>query len=405
MNKIEITLRQHTPLLHFQPMQEGATLRASEVKPKLDKFLLKRMGNNIKTEWLIRDTKSLNYKLKVSIGSQLPKQFLVASYIKQDDIRNLTRRGVSVLSNTPFFAQEQQNKSVCRNINKWEEIEKKGILFKENIVVEILTKYVDLSEFIAKHIQLFFLCNNFGTRQTKGFGSFTVTQILIGSLNECNKVIPLQDNETILTEYVTVCKNSCNIGQDLQSIFEFINSNYKLLKAGTNRPYRKSLLRNYVDKEYGILWEKRYIKRNFYGFVDKNDRDYILKSTRQQKVNYKDDEDYCYVRAMLGLAEQFEFLLDGTTDKMVLKFKPDNKNIERFASPLTFKVIDDCVYILINEIPKAILDESFDCLVSFKEDKGYTDESLGKLKTLSDFSIVEFMKYACENENFKFRML
>ena len=44
MYKLEVKLKQHTPLIHFQHDQEGATLRASEVKPKLDRFILTRLG-------------------------------------------------------------------------------------------------------------------------------------------------------------------------------------------------------------------------------------------------------------------------------------------------------------------------------------------------------------------------
>ena len=36
MKTLKVTLKQHTPLIHFQHEQYGATLRASEVKPKLD---------------------------------------------------------------------------------------------------------------------------------------------------------------------------------------------------------------------------------------------------------------------------------------------------------------------------------------------------------------------------------
>lgn len=36
------TLEQQTPLIHFQYDQPGATLRATEVKPKLDKFIIKK---------------------------------------------------------------------------------------------------------------------------------------------------------------------------------------------------------------------------------------------------------------------------------------------------------------------------------------------------------------------------
>ncbi len=41
MNKLEIKLKQHTPIIHFQHWETGATLRASELKPKLDKYLIK----------------------------------------------------------------------------------------------------------------------------------------------------------------------------------------------------------------------------------------------------------------------------------------------------------------------------------------------------------------------------
>lgn len=44
MYKLPIKLKQHTPIIHFQHKQVGATLRATEVKPKLDRFLLEKLG-------------------------------------------------------------------------------------------------------------------------------------------------------------------------------------------------------------------------------------------------------------------------------------------------------------------------------------------------------------------------
>lgn len=41
---LRYTLKQHTPLIHFQD-QEGATLRATELKPKLDRFLREKEPN------------------------------------------------------------------------------------------------------------------------------------------------------------------------------------------------------------------------------------------------------------------------------------------------------------------------------------------------------------------------
>ena len=42
MYKLRFILKQHTPLIHFQHDQDGATLRATEVKPKLDRFLIEK---------------------------------------------------------------------------------------------------------------------------------------------------------------------------------------------------------------------------------------------------------------------------------------------------------------------------------------------------------------------------
>jgi hypothetical protein len=43
MYKLKFTLKQHTPLIHFQHDQAGATLRATEVKPKLDQFIIEKL--------------------------------------------------------------------------------------------------------------------------------------------------------------------------------------------------------------------------------------------------------------------------------------------------------------------------------------------------------------------------
>jgi len=69
MAELIVKLKQHTPIIHFQHYQKGATLRASELKPKLDKFLIenfKSQGIDYK-KWLIGDGKhpALNYKVKV----------------------------------------------------------------------------------------------------------------------------------------------------------------------------------------------------------------------------------------------------------------------------------------------------------------------------------------------------
>ena len=104
MYKLEITLKQHTPLIHFQHDQVGATLRASEVKPKLDKFLLTKLGggdyrkgivlaqsngwlNGVKpSDRLENDSYALNYKMK----------FIVTEIPQIIDIRKFNSNGIEI---------------------------------------------------------------------------------------------------------------------------------------------------------------------------------------------------------------------------------------------------------------------------------------------------------------------
>ena len=46
MIQLEFKLEQQTPLLHFQHTQQGATLRATEVKPRFDRWLVQKVWNN-----------------------------------------------------------------------------------------------------------------------------------------------------------------------------------------------------------------------------------------------------------------------------------------------------------------------------------------------------------------------
>ena len=52
---LTVKLKQHTPILHFQPEMatEGATLRATELKPKLDRYIIANYGKLIPKEWLV----------------------------------------------------------------------------------------------------------------------------------------------------------------------------------------------------------------------------------------------------------------------------------------------------------------------------------------------------------------
>ena len=62
--KVEFTLKQHTPIIHFQSDQVGATLRATELKPKFDRFLLENI-KDLPFKKTASGEKSLSYKIKI----------------------------------------------------------------------------------------------------------------------------------------------------------------------------------------------------------------------------------------------------------------------------------------------------------------------------------------------------
>ena len=83
MAELKVQLKQHTPIIHFQHDQEGATLRASELKPKLDKYLIEKFEKeNIDyKKWLIGkgEHQALNYKVKIITDGNFSYYFPFAS--------------------------------------------------------------------------------------------------------------------------------------------------------------------------------------------------------------------------------------------------------------------------------------------------------------------------------------
>ena len=97
--KLQVQLEAQSPMIHFQYNQMGATLRASEVKPKLDRFLLNEMkketgktieelkkGNGYAAFFMDKEHQALNYRMNfevldnaycVEIGSFRPESYSI----------------------------------------------------------------------------------------------------------------------------------------------------------------------------------------------------------------------------------------------------------------------------------------------------------------------------------------
>ena len=144
MYKKIFKLIQHTPIIHFQPDQIGAVLRASDVKPRLDRFVIEKLGGEKEVrkqhpDWFIsNDSIALNYKMRIEDKDSTP-----LSSRSFDKIKLIT-----------------------------EEIKDKKAIAKSDVLITIFSFYDDLIKIILDHVPLFFLANNFGTRQTKAWGCY-----------------------------------------------------------------------------------------------------------------------------------------------------------------------------------------------------------------------------------------
>ncbi|HLO54804.1 MAG TPA: hypothetical protein VK169_10970 [Saprospiraceae bacterium] len=245
MYKLEFTLKQHTPIIHFQHDQDGATLRSTEVKPKLDRFLIEIYKDNKHPidfkEWLIGkgEKEVLDYKI------------IIEPVI---NVEHLIEKGSNFGSFFGSMGDEYESNPKSANIAS------------NNIKCHIFCLKSDLITSISDHLNNFFALNNFGTRQNKGFGCFTVVDI---------NTIPQNFPLTLFSYHFELDFRKDRIDLDEQKILaEQIDIFYRSLRSGLNlkgkngeKFYFKSALFMYLNSQ-SIQWDKKTIKATYFNKDD-----------------------------------------------------------------------------------------------------------------------------------------
>ncbi len=393
MNILTVTLKQHTPIIHFQHDQEGATLRASEVKPKLDKFILTKLSaetkaNGVKEGWIkVKDGKTwLDYKMKIE-----SKQ--IDSSIQLTIVHDRNNKYYARLNNQskdefPFLLCNMGGKTTQEELMNLS-------LYKENkLYITVVNK--DLCELIEDNIAAMFAVSNFGQRTTKGFGSFSVISLEGGkkewSFPKFNDLVP---DKTPMLRFSVSGDNMLN--KQLM-LFQTLDFYWKCLKSGINYSKRKQDRNNsvkilnperyikpyiytYLNQVRFKTWEKRLIKETFPQLKTKTPNRYIASNNNQP----------IFARGMLGCPMFFEYKIPQGTfhpnnegrpveDKKEYRVNISNSEIERISSPIVFKptITDDnevSVYILFDdEVIRAAENEtsvSFSFTCERKEGKEY----------------------------------
>lgn len=328
--KLELDLKCHAPIIHFQPSvnAKGATLRASEVKPKFDKYLLTKEPEELATYEL------LPYKMKFI---EKKKKEVIDEKVADEDV------------DIPLYYAKDQKRMVITN---------------PKIVVTCFDP--TLQKLIVKHIKNFFIVTNFGATQGKGYGSFTVID------PEKNDQVEQENIEKILIEKIlmeefdlkTLYKMDCDRlskkldrNETIEMIFRVIENFYKIIKGGVNhKGYIKGFLFKYMSDK-GIKNEKAALKTEII------DHPYASNQNKVTQGSQINSHKECYVRALLGLSSSFAFKdqrgQNGGAVDVNIKISHADETIERFPSPLTFKVINKIIYIIPKKIDERIWKKEF----------------------------------------------
>ena len=236
MFKLEFKLKQHTPLIHFQHDQAGATLRASEVKPKLDRFILEKLGG-FDTVW------DSHEKWFVGVGEKT----------KKEDVQHALNYKLR------FFGENIKIHDVPKYsiyYGNMGENSNKALFWTGDCRGEIICFVSDLLTKIKEYLNEFFICTNFGRMQNKGFGSFTVEG---GKTDDAAAVLKKYCGAKACYSFQVKKIDDDPVREDA---FDKIKTLYSVMKSGynINGKYHRSFLFEYFQT-LNIGNEKAFMKK------------------------------------------------------------------------------------------------------------------------------------------------
>ena len=375
----EYKLVQHTPLIHFQHSEPHACLRATEVKPKLDRFLIEqlekddRFGDGRWKKWFVGDgsQQSFDYMMRITPNSeQVERTQSIERAIARAEHRPPNANLHEIHKN--YFGNIASGNNIQDTIR---ETFKESLFYKDGLTLTIRCFIPELLTFIDEHIRGFFMMHNFGTRQRKGFGSFTVD---INTQPNAPKGFDLVGKYCPNAYY---CKLDGNVNADALLDAVWVISAF--LRSGFNRGegnYVRGFVFRYFQREKNPLAnDKAFVKQQVLHNV-------YNEATRGEHLHpYGNNVRYRYVRGLLGTNENSRFCRAPNAHTPVYDiYTHSAEGIERFPSPLLFKPIGKFVFILPQKMPDKIFGSEFYILKKKQEEeydsKATSDQKLNYLK-------------------------
>lgn len=414
MEKIVVKLGQDTPMWHFQGAFDDCCLRATEVKPKLDRFLLAKLDNGElsvddcaltsrddapSTWWANEDKTALNYKMRISAESRRIIESQVPDLDRRTRRQKTDRNGMPVFKNLYpiYFARVGANETGDMEL-----------VMMRGIKVELMVSDDKLAECIGPIIPAFFASHSFGARQDKGFGCFRVSGA--GSTGKLSGA----------SYYFIV--PACNNSEDkYQSLFQHINYFHKVIRSGVNERgcYVKSMMYHYA-KDKGDDWDKPVIRTAFnfrnvlYRFICGDVHIDELYDMDRRKVTNRDgsikpvrnslSDEYERNRELMGKKNLYRDALGLSTSQDWISYGNKvktslhgNENEEvRFKSPVDYRPVPTTdggfiVYIIIHELPDELRQARFD--ISCDKSR----ERLEGMKISDAISISDYFEFIYDN--------
>jgi hypothetical protein len=419
MHTLSFTLKQHTPIIHFQHDQDGATLRATEVKPKLDQFLFEHLTG--KTGFAAREA-FYNAIFNGTDEEKERKLWLVGKDLKphlqgNDKVTALRHMAfdykLRIDSLNVTFPSANGYRLFFGNTGPGNQ-NKYKLSFSSNVTASIISTIKSLIDSIGENLCVFFANHNFGSRQSKGFGSFypdsnsaifnKYTYLPVS--HPFKFIINSQNTKDVFAAlelfYLSLRSGINRVNEGFSYGTATIDGTPKITAETTSRFYFKSLLFLYIKNHLQKQWEKKTIKEvilnsqwSLYGRKIRSNEDYqeissqsgvpvnrINNNTRihqtallkQQSdnpqpdncINYNQTNGQKYIfKDLFGLSTSESWGSYGFTIEKKHSRRDNNScqtindndpfKISRFKSPLFFKIINKsdqhAVYFKVNPIP------------------------------------------------------
>lgn len=353
MKTLKVTLKQHTPLIHFQHDQYGATLRASEVKPKLDKYIIATVfGNNFQAvkNYLKRSSSISDSDLETKFNNgfrALDYQLkIVANEVQKLDIM-LNTKPNEVMEEQPSGSRRQVTKYLTEDFpmllsnmgGKEDFTELTNLVLYDYVLMTVIINNDHLLEILRAVLPKFFALTNFGQRSTKGFGSFTVFRYNTEKPINWNASLYYEPGCPYMGFYVA---KETHISEKVKqtAIMGVIDFYWKCLKAGINYTRAK-----FVNGEMIAQFPDRYIKSYVYVFLNTLlNKTWEKRSIKRElgvgtvRATVENHNTPIFARGFLGCPDKY---LYGRREVKVehLERNDSPSKIDRIPTPIYFKPV------------------------------------------------------------------